>query len=339
MKYLAFYLIFFVSVNLKAQTNSLSSFSSIIQNPAKIEQEWQTLQNTRNIPNVNHKYLQLHSEKLSKLENLFKSKKLKSNIEKLSDLTKKFQWKKTLVKINNIQVVCQIELQRPDECLSSIDELRSFIESQDLIIEKQEYFLNILDSTEDSAYEYALFFKDFEFYFNEEVNLINSELNKITTSNKKTQVSPLSNKFVIIFTCLFLIPVFWIITKKYPQIMFLYKAKRWLNKLQKETETDLSLISKNLYSIYPLINIIENEFKNAQISIFSNDFFTTLKIQIPSKNSFYYDLDNKKYSSLRKCILNLQKKVNPKDRIHLSDVYDPKGNINNQFIKINLAKI
>ena len=128
MKYLAFYLIFFVSVNLKAQTNSLSSFSSIIQNPAKIGQEWQTLQNTRNIPNVNHKYLQLHSEKLSKLENLFKSKKLKSNIEKLSDLTKKFQWKKTLVKINNIQVVCQIELQRPDECLSSIDELRSFIE-------------------------------------------------------------------------------------------------------------------------------------------------------------------------------------------------------------------
>lgn len=339
MKYFVFYLIFFTATNLYAQTQLLSDFNTTMQNFDKFEDEKQLLQRLQKKTNINQKYIEQHIEKLSKLEDLIKENKLKNNIINLAYLTKKFQWKKTIVKVKNIQNLCEIELQKPEECLSLLEDLRAFIESQDLNLEKQEHFLNLLDSTEELAIEYALLFKEFKLYFNEEVDLINSELNKISASNKNSPSSQQANNFIVYLLYLLIIPVSWLMTNQYPKILFLFKSKKWFNKLKKETTIDLNLISKNLHSIYPLINIIENEFKNAQISIISNEFFTTLKIQIPSKDSFYYDLDNKKYNNLRKCILDLQNKVNSKDRIHLSDVYDPKGNINNQFIKINLAKI
>lgn len=338
MKYLVFYLITFAAFNIHAQTNSLSSFNVIMQKPNKIAFEKKTLQNIRTGMSIHNKYLDLHDEKLSKLENLIQSKILKSNIEKLSSIARKFQWKKTEAKLSNIQVICRTELQKPDECLDSLDELRQFVESQDLIPEKLEYFFNQLDLTEESAFEYSVFFKDFKTYFDEEVNLINSEFYKHSINKRNTSTPVVENNFKFAIFIFFIISLIWFLSKRHSRIIFIYKSKKWLKKLKKENVLDLSLISKNIDAIYPLILVIENEFKNAKINILSNDFSTTLKIQIPTKDSFYYDLDCKKYINLRKCILDLQNKMNPKDRIHLSDVYDPKGNINNQFIKINLAK-
>lgn len=337
MKY---FLLIFLTINpimLFASDIKLEKLETLLSSPRMITTEKGKVNEIQRKSNFSTKHLSLHISKLNYLQDLLNQNKLNTNIESLLKLSINYQWTRTQLKLKSIQGTCMFQKMLPEKCIEALESLRQFIESQELNIEKQNYFLTQLEKTEETAFEYSDLFQDFKTYFNEEVEVINSLKLIPSTPIPSTVKKQNQIEYKLILTLIFLAGGFVTYLRK-KNILLLIKSKSWFNKIKPQNELDQNILLKNIKILFPIISITEKEFKNTRIKLLSNNFFLTVKIQLPSKESFYYDLDSSDYQSLKNAIFNLQNNISKKDRIQLFDEYDSTGNITSQFIKISFAK-
>lgn len=330
---------------------ALADFQTTLANPTATEKQIAQLETSPLM--VKDDITELHLEKLREINKLFNRQSESFSLKKPINLSQQYQWKKTHLKLKNIETLC-IDINKIESCVEEINNLKDFISTQDLIENRKEKFLVELENIESAYIDFWQNRDANQKIFNNSHLLITQRLNseeispvqeKMTTKNIMLTPDPaLSLKkttpYIYFFLALFVVPLaLYLLYRVSKKRLDKYKSQKeiaiYLEKFKFKKECSSTRLAPYVRTLKDINDQLKIHCKKIKIRVAENQNETNIRFEINLADSVFIKIDEDEFSELKNTLIKLATFLDHKSDIALSDLYDDQGEI--KYSSINLT--